>query len=1370
MSSGREANSTGARASSVPSCALSGPPHFRPSEPPAAVTQNRYRVIGELGRGGMGSVELTEDTLTGGQVALKRLLLKGASGARSQRLLRLFEQEYHVLSQLDHPRIIQVYDYGRDVIGPYYTMEVLQGRDLRQLSPLPYKQVCAIARDVVSSLAIVHGRGFVHRDVTPTNIRCTADGQAKLLDFGAMCPMGVARGLVGTPPFVAPEAIQKSALDGRTDLFSLGASLYNALTGRHAYPASTLGQLPNRWRSVPRAPSAFNPEVPRRLDELVMELLSLSPLARPQSAAVVFERLVAIGDLPRVEELEVRSAYLASPPLVGRDAILSNCREHLLSALRGRGTAALLAGPTGGGGSRLLDMLVLEAKILGAVVLRADASDAVEDYGVLRSLLRQLVEARPGTAPRTPALERLSAGELVAFAERQQTLEAFNAWILEYATDHRLVVAVDDVHLLDEASLAGIAGLASELGGKRILLATAMAEDVDTRFEAATELLITSSKRHAVPALSASDVRRMLASIFGEVAHLNVLSSVLYRHAEGNPGQTMTAAQTLVDTQVVRYSAGAWRLPNTTATLEAAMPASPDLAARVSGLTPEARELAALIAADVHRLLDVDDWVGASTHGDLGRVYRALDELVSVGLVARREGRSDFRCGDAVAQVLAAIPETQRRELHGKLAAMCARAGASSAQAHHALHAGDSDTAERLALAADTRDLSETWPHDPTGVATYEGVIAARCAADPESPTLLRLRCQLFTLCLMTEEWVRVRRDGPRLLEALTQRCGLQDYHALSDTPAEERLSAAIQAADSRQAEALAGRGLAESSGMSLLAALTQLPTVLLGTASSAVLAADPDLVHTLPSLQPLHALSPAFPLVDRMREAISSLAVGEVARSLRQVRGVHAELQGEAPGLEDATRTSLQHFVHGFLQGIEVTIAGAEVIERIEQSKEHSPKRAARERYSYYVAIGDTEMAKRARRDLERMEVQSGAVKYFPHCWEVEYSLHSLTRNVEGLKRCEAEARLVAPDLPGWKTRVELSRLALAQCGATHEDAVVRARALFEAQRRGTADRRYALYLLVYGLQDLERWEEARELLRDEIASLGRPAEWHDGYNMMLALIEGTLGEHEAAAAHVAEHMESYEGIGVRGLLAGHVHEVAAKLAVMAGDDARFHHHAEQCAAHYRSGHNPDLTTRYEMLMRDALERDLRVTGELAGAADFTPRTSASELASMLRTQVSTVMDAPTRHQQLLTLVVERNQARGGLLYLPGDDGGLRRAARTGQAPTEAKVEPEVHRLWSVESSDEALETMTLDDTWEATLTAMLDSPETDLDDGTHVHLLVPGSHAGARPNGVIVLATADGAAPAPDREAIAALAQLILEHEADPEAQPGT
>src|SRR4029077_10955991 len=206
------------------------------------------------------------------------------------------------------------------------------------------------------------------------NVRSAHDGSAKLIDFGALAPMGPTTQIVGTAPFVPPEVLHRSALDARTDLYSLGATFYFALTGRLAYPARDFGKLPEVWAVRPPPPSSIVADIPPALDVLVMALIGLDPAVRPRSAFEVMQRLCAIAGLPRDESLDVSQAYLSMPVMVGRDDALVRLRARIKQMLTSRGGALSVQGPAGIGRSRMLDACALEGKTAGATVLRVNAS------------------------------------------------------------------------------------------------------------------------------------------------------------------------------------------------------------------------------------------------------------------------------------------------------------------------------------------------------------------------------------------------------------------------------------------------------------------------------------------------------------------------------------------------------------------------------------------------------------------------------------------------------------------------------------------------------------------------------------------------------------------------------------------------------------------------------------------------------------------------------------------------------------------------------------------------------------------------------------------------------------------------------------
>lgn len=262
----------------------------------------------------MGTVYRAFDLERREEVALKRLRLRADSEANRRRLLA-FEREYQALAQLRHPSIVAAYDYGVDRLGAYYTMELLSGSSLHERSEhggVDCKTLCGWLRDVASALVMLHARRLVHRDVTPRNIHCTRDGRAKLIDFGALSNTERIVAIVGTPPFLPPEAITGRPVDARSDLYALGATAYWALTGKHAYPAKHIAELELLWRVPPVALHTLeaSASVPSALSELVMSMLSLDPAGRPSAADQVIERLTAIASLPAEDARSFGSSYL----------------------------------------------------------------------------------------------------------------------------------------------------------------------------------------------------------------------------------------------------------------------------------------------------------------------------------------------------------------------------------------------------------------------------------------------------------------------------------------------------------------------------------------------------------------------------------------------------------------------------------------------------------------------------------------------------------------------------------------------------------------------------------------------------------------------------------------------------------------------------------------------------------------------------------------------------------------------------------------------------------------------------------------------------------------------------------------------------
>ncbi|MGH9368740.1 MAG: protein kinase domain-containing protein [Thermoanaerobaculia bacterium] len=256
-----------------------------------------YEILGSIGRGGMGEVYRARDSRLERDVALKVIRDEGA--ADPERLAR-FRRETLAVAALNHPGILAIYDTGAHGEAPYAVMELLSGETLAerlQSGPLAPREACEIGARVADALAAAHAHGIVHRDVKPSNIFLTEDGQTKVLDFGIarMAPPDssttsastleqTSGALVGTAGYVSPEQVRGRQADARSDVFSLGAALYEAVTGRRAFAGSTPAETLSAVLSEDPAGYSETSRIPAELRRIVLRCLEKDPANRYQSA------------------------------------------------------------------------------------------------------------------------------------------------------------------------------------------------------------------------------------------------------------------------------------------------------------------------------------------------------------------------------------------------------------------------------------------------------------------------------------------------------------------------------------------------------------------------------------------------------------------------------------------------------------------------------------------------------------------------------------------------------------------------------------------------------------------------------------------------------------------------------------------------------------------------------------------------------------------------------------------------------------------------------------------------------------------------------------------------------------------------------
>ncbi|HSM14465.1 MAG TPA: serine/threonine-protein kinase, partial [Thermoanaerobaculia bacterium] len=324
----------------------------------APVRIDRYEVIAELGRGSMGKVYLAHDPNTDRRVALKVRSARTDTEPEEERSSRArFLLEGRAAGRLQHPGIVVVYDADTDTETgqAFLAMEWIEGQSLATLlkrkGPMAWATAARIAGEVALALDHAHERGVVHRDVKPENILIGVDGRVKVSDFGiakvvAAEPRTLAGEVLGTPHYMSPEQLRSDPLDGRSDLFSLGAVLYEMLAGVPPFPGDTIASVTYKIAWVdPQPPSIARDDLPASLEKIVLRLLAKAPDDRFARGREVADALAAVIADPGETS---RTATLPAP--VGPEAVASGAgpgaasrRTRLVRGLAAFAVATLAA-------------------------------------------------------------------------------------------------------------------------------------------------------------------------------------------------------------------------------------------------------------------------------------------------------------------------------------------------------------------------------------------------------------------------------------------------------------------------------------------------------------------------------------------------------------------------------------------------------------------------------------------------------------------------------------------------------------------------------------------------------------------------------------------------------------------------------------------------------------------------------------------------------------------------------------------------------------------------------------------------------------------------------------------------------------------
>ncbi len=1237
----------------------------------------RYRVEARLARGGMGAVYRAHDRVRGRPVALKRLV----ADADARRRARMFEREYHTLAGLKHPRIIEVYEYGVDERGAYYTMELLDGRDLRELAPVPYRAACSYLRDVASSLALLHARRLLHRDLSPRNVRITSDARAKLIDFGALTGFGRNPTVVGTPPLVPPEGLYGAALDQRADLYSLGALSYWVLTGRHAFEVKRIDELQDAWNTHPLPPSALAPadaegsSFPDELDHLVLSLLSRDPMARPSSAAEVIERLSVIAGLPPDQEPLSALSYLHGGKTIGRTRERAKLRKRLKAALGGAGSAVAIEAETGMGSGRILHDLAIGARLQGAVAVVVDAAQGSASYAVLEEIAHALFAALPHKAPAAmgehqAALARFVPGRgrhstrLSAVSSesgggdprelRLRTQTALLAWLEALCAEVPLLIAVHNFHHADESSAALLAALARRSARGRLLLALAFDPSAVPSAAPALADVRQHAARIGLLGLDEDEVRALVEATFGAVPGSERLAARLHEATEGKPQACLDLMQHLVEQGVIAFAGGVWALPQELDLSELTAGRDHVLDERLARLDPDARRLMALLC--VHRgPLPLERLESLAALERLREPLKLLSLLERHGVAVCDEEGARFvhRRMHAAAQHL--LDEPERRRLHALLGAELLREEADDVETRleagwHLLEGGEERRGADLLA-----EMGSVLSLDADGMAAALPALRAALAAFRRQG--------------------RSKREQARLLASLVM-SGFYVDRKLVDTYGDDAVAAlqdVLGLSLARRLRPLLGRRLGDAIGLSVgllrsvidcgprraLAAYKELATtftlVIVFLTSAWALMLDAERAqHYAELLAPLRVLGAdhAVEISYRYACALARLPEDRIADTLAACRKLLARVDGERPIRDMApVHRSLIRGALLYSVGALETFRGDPEALRFAAELERSTLfmhelYAAQIRANYHGVRGELAEAERWVRRVELLARQAGS-GWQADVWAPSSALlcNVLTGDLIGAKRVAAQLASLAREIPSLELHARGAVGFYTHLRGEHQrSSDIAAATIASVPPRSFIGWTTLIAGQMSSLTPLGRAEEARRLGLQTLALLD--AEDRGISAMVVTLVtelaraEAELGELDVAASRLEAFLtELGEGGGpaVRATL----HEARAQVALLAGDGpaARLHLSLmERCAR--PTGH-PALIARCERLRRalDAGDGHALVTSratlDLALPAE-------DELIALVRR----FEGKGERHDCVLDLLLEHTGASSGALF----------------------------------------------------------------------------------------------------------------------------
>ena len=683
---------------------------------------NRYEIVRELGRGGMGVVYLGNDPVLEREVAIKVVTPDSVSPESVER----FKREAKVVAKMDHPAIVSVYDSGEHEGSLFFVMPYVEGTNLRSVlrgQALRLGDLVEIGIQVAEALQYSHTRGVIHRDVKPENVMVTRDAaegiRVRVTDFGlAMAPaqdrLTKTATVVGTVTYMSPEQVSGRELDSRSDIYSLGTVLYECMVGQTPFSGEVQQVLYRISHEIPLPLRSMFGDVDEEVEEILMRCLEKDPVKRPTGREVAEvlsnykAKLQGSGKnramLPTMATLSHQFQRPAMRPFVGREKEFTDLQKRLNAAIAGECQFVLLAGEAGIGKSRLLEELenLSRAKTIPVFHGRFVEVDHALPYQGYCEVIQEYFRTRSSSTTPTdfsdlaadlvalfPVLAEIrelggsdGAGKTLQesgarrFEDRSYIFELLARTITRIAGGKPLVLLLEDLHAAD-VSLEGLDYIVRRLGPTpTLIVGTYRSTEVDKRHRI-TKLLsgFKGDRRFGLIQLgpfSASEHRLFLEKLVGGSGVEEKLIQKFFEATEGNPYFATELVRSLIDSGgMVKDESGVFKLSSETAISVEELPVTiqQTVEERIERLPEDQREILS-IASVLGRTFEFSDLELLASESD--NVESSVEQLVRSGFIEEdRQSRADrltFSSGVVRDVLYASLPRRKRRSLHRKLA------------------------------------------------------------------------------------------------------------------------------------------------------------------------------------------------------------------------------------------------------------------------------------------------------------------------------------------------------------------------------------------------------------------------------------------------------------------------------------------------------------------------------------------------------------------------------------------------------------------------------------------------------------------------------------------------------------------------------